>query len=90
MRGILVGLVLLPAIVLTTLSFRPGGLRNALRNVVRRLKLALVLAGIYLLGSSALKLALAERPVADYAIAGLALVLALVFIFQSRDRQLPG
>lgn len=84
------GAVVLPAIILITLSTRRGGLRNALRNIVRRLKLFLILAGVYLLGSGVIKVALDGRELGDYAVTGLAAVLALVFILQAPDRQLPG
>lgn len=89
MKGLLAGAILLPAIVLITLSQRPGGFRNALRNVVRRLKLFLVLAGVYLLTTPLLRLLLKDTA-ADLATAAVAAVLAVVFLIQAQDRQLPG
>jgi len=54
MRGFLVGLVLISVLGLSILSFRPGGLRRQLRFAARRFRLVLVLAGIYLAGSTAI------------------------------------
>jgi hypothetical protein len=87
-RGFLVGLLLLPAIVLAVLSLRPGGLRAQLRNVARRLRLALILAGVYLVVSTALRLAVPPSPAAEFATAGIAVVLAAIFIVLGQDRQL--
>jgi hypothetical protein len=80
LRGFLIGLILIPVLVITLLSIRPGGLRNQLRNVARRLKLALMLGGIYILVSAALRLLLPGKPAADY--------LTVVFVFIGQDRQL--
>ncbi|MDQ6743375.1 MAG: hypothetical protein M3Z97_10775 [Candidatus Dormibacteraeota bacterium] len=88
MRGFLVGLILVPVFVITLLSIRPGGLRNQLRNVGRRLKLALILGGIYIFVSAALRLLLSGQPAADYLTVAVALVLTIVFVFMSQDRQL--
>ncbi|MDQ6772325.1 MAG: hypothetical protein M3024_04955, partial [Candidatus Dormibacteraeota bacterium] len=60
MRGFLVGLLLIGFLTISLLSLRPGGLRNQLRNVGRRLKLALILAGIYLLASAGLRVAFGD------------------------------
>jgi hypothetical protein len=88
LRGFLIGLILIPVLVITLLSIRPGGLRNQLRNVARRLKLALMLGGIYILVSAALRLLLPGKPAADYLTVALALVLTVVFVFLGQDRQL--
>ena len=45
-------------LTLTVLSFRPGGLRRQLRFAARRLRLALVLGGIYVLASTVARLLL--------------------------------
>ncbi|HLQ60889.1 MAG TPA: hypothetical protein VK131_03405 [Candidatus Acidoferrales bacterium] len=89
MRGFIVGLFLLPLIVIGILSVRPGGLRNQLRNVARRFRLALVLAGVYMLGSAGLRLAFAGGPVLDYGLPGLGVALAVVFVALSPDRPPP-
>ena len=88
MRGFLVGLILIPVLVISLLSIRPGGLRNQLRNVARRLKLALIMGGIYLLVSAALRLLLPGKAVADYVTVAVALVLTVVFVYLGQERQL--
>jgi hypothetical protein len=82
-----VGLLLIPVLVIAILSLRPGSLRNQFRNMARRLKLALILGGIYLLVSAAIRLLVPRSPAGDYAIVAVALVLALIFVFLSQDRQ---
>lgn len=89
MRGFLVGLVLIPVLVVGVLSIRPGGLRRQLRHAARRLRIALILGGVYLLGSALLRL-LFRGPVGDYGPAGLAVLLALVFVVLAQDPDLPA
>ncbi len=89
MKGVLAGLILFPLIAIAVLSIRPGGLRQQLRAARRRLKIALALAGVYLVGSLLVRLLAADRSWADFAIYGLAAVLALVFVFLSFDREQP-
>ena len=67
-----------------------GGLRRQLKNIARRLRLALILSGIYLLGSGVLRVALGSQGYTDYAIGGLALVLGLVFVILGQDRPLES
>jgi hypothetical protein len=88
LRGFLLGVILIPVMVITLLSIRPGGLRNQLRNVARRLKLALILGGIYVLVSAALRLLVPDKTLADFVTVTIALVLTVVFVFLSQDRQL--
>jgi hypothetical protein len=88
LRGFVLGLLLIPVLVITLLSIRPGGLRNQLRNVARRFKLALILGGIYLLVSAALRLLVPDQTAIDAATVTLALVLTVVFVFLGQDRQL--
>ena len=88
MRGFLLGLVLIPILVIAVLSVRPGGLRNQLRNVGRRLRLALILGGVYLVSSTVLRLLFPGKAAADFAIVAIALVLTAIFIFLGQDRQL--
>ncbi len=91
MRGFLVGLVLISVLGLSILSFRPGGLRRQLRFAARRFRLVLVLAGIYLAGSTAIRLGFSEGPVADYGPIVLALVLlGAFFIFGQNREASPG
>jgi hypothetical protein len=87
MRGFLVGLILIPALAISVLSLRPGGLRNQLRNIARRLKLALILAGVYLFVSAGIRLLFPRSSAGDFVIVGVALALTLVFVFLSQDRQ---
>jgi hypothetical protein len=86
MRGFILGLILVPLLVISTLSMRPGGLRQQLKNVARRFRLALVLGGIYFVGAALLRLALGSWPYADYGIAGFALLLGIVFLILGQDR----
>jgi hypothetical protein len=88
LRGFLLGVILIPIFVISLLSIRPGGLRNQLRNVARRLKLALILGGIYVLISAALRLLVPDKTLADLVTVAVALVLTVVFVFLSQDRQL--
>jgi hypothetical protein len=88
LRGFLLGVILIPVFVISLLSIRPGGLRNQLRNVARRLKLALLLGGIYVLLAAALRLVVPDKTVADFVTVAVALVLTVVFVFLGQDRQL--
>jgi hypothetical protein len=85
LRGFILGLFLFVGVAITVLSLRPGGLRLQLRYAARRLRIVLVLGGVYVLGSSILRLAFPQGPVADFAPAALALVLLVVFLFIARD-----
>ena len=85
MRGFLVGLVLLMVFALTILSLRPGGIRRQLRFAARRLRIALALGGIFLLGSSIIRIFFPNGAVADWGPAVLALVLGIVFVVLAQD-----
>ncbi len=87
-RGFVIGVVFVLVLVTSVLTIRPGGLRNQLRNVARRLKLALVLGGIYLLCSAVLRLAFPNNEPAEIAMIALAGVLAITFLVLGQDRQL--
>jgi hypothetical protein len=84
-RGFILGVFVFVGVAITVLSFRPGGLRLQLRYAARRLRIVLVLGGVYVLGSSIVRLAFPEGTVADFAPAALALVLLVVFLFVGRD-----
>jgi hypothetical protein len=84
-RGFLFGLVLLAGFALTILSLRPGGLRRQIRFAARRFRIMLVLGGIFLAGSSIIRLAFPEGPVADFGPPALAIVLAGVFVVVGQD-----
>ena len=64
----------------TVLSLRPGGLRRQLRYAARRLRLALVLGGTYVVVSAVVRVAFPEGPVSDWGLPLLALALAIVFL----------
>lgn len=88
MRGFVAGMFLLVFAVVTVLSFRPGGLRNQLRNVARRFKLALILVGIYLVGSGALRLAFPNSGIGEIGTIALAGILCVTFLVLSPDQPL--
>ncbi|HEY4025352.1 MAG TPA: hypothetical protein VGO86_02890 [Candidatus Dormibacteraeota bacterium] len=88
MRGFFVGLVLMVFIVLTALSIRPGGLRYQLRSALRRFKLALILAGIYLVCSTVLRVAFPGSGLAEAGMVALAAALCITFLVLAQDRPL--
>ena len=85
MRGFLVGLVLITFLSVTVLSLRPGGLRKQLRFAARRLRIVLALGGVFLVGSTIIRVFFPEGPVADYGPSAIAIVLAVVFFVVGRD-----
>ncbi|GAC1645593.1 MAG: hypothetical protein NVS9B11_16910 [Candidatus Dormibacteraceae bacterium] len=85
MRGFLFGLVLLVGLTVSVLSLRPGGLRRQLRFIVRRFRIVLALGGIFLLGSSIVRLVFPNGAVADWGPPALALVLGGVFVVLAQD-----
>jgi hypothetical protein len=89
MRAIVAGLVLMAALSLIVLSIRPGGLRRQLRLAARRLRLVLLLAGIYLVFSTVLRIAFQSGWVADYGPAAIALVLGGAFLVMAQDPAMP-
>ena len=85
MRGFLLGLVVLMGFVVSILAIRPGGFRRQLRLAARRLRIALVLGGVFVFGSVVIRLAFKSGPVVDFGPAVLALTLAIAFLFVARD-----
>ena len=85
MRGFLFGLVVLFGLGVTVLSFRPGGIRRQLRFVARRFRIMLVLGGIFLAGSTIIRVAAPQGVVADYGPPAIAIVLAGIFLIVGRD-----
>lgn len=81
----MIGLILLAFFSVTVLSLRPGGLRRQLSFAARRLRIILVLGGVYVVASTAVRLIFQQGPVLDYGLPVLALVLAGVFLFVARD-----
>jgi len=88
MRGFVIGLMLLLFMVISALSLRPGGLRNQLRNVARRFKIALLLGGAYMVASAVLRLTVQDPNASTWASIVVALVLGLAFVFLAQERQL--
>ena len=86
MRGFLIGLFLMFFVVVSVLSIRPGGLRYQLRQAVRRFKLAMTLAGIYLVVSTVLRLAFPNSAIAEVGMVGLGAALCIAFLVMSGDR----
>lgn len=83
----MVGLVVVPVLVISILSIRPGGLRQQLRNARRRLKLALGLAGVYLVISTALRLVWGDGTRVEIGTAATAAVLGIVFLALTFERE---
>lgn len=67
------------------LSLRPGGIRKQLGFAARRLRLALVLGGIYLFASAVVRLTFQEGVIVDWGPPVLALVLAVTFLVLGQD-----
>ena len=85
MRGFFFGLVVLIGLGVTVLSFRPGGIRKQLRFVARRFRIMLVLGGIFVAGSTIIRVAAPQGVIADYGPPAIAIVLAVVFMIVGRD-----
>lgn len=85
MRSFVIGFLLLAFLSFTVLSLRPGGLRRQLRFAARRLRIVLVLGGLYVAASTIIRLVFQDGPIVDYGLPALAIVLAAVFIVLGRD-----
>jgi len=79
LRGFVIGLVLLVFLSITILSLRPGGIRRQLRFAARRLRLAIVLGGIYMVATTLVRIFVPDGPVADWGLPALAVVLVIAF-----------
>ena len=90
MRGFVIGLLLLLFLSITVLSLRPGGIRRQLRFAARRLRLALVLGGIYVVATTLTRIFFPDGPVADWGLPALALVLAITFLVLGQDSAEPA
>jgi hypothetical protein len=89
MRAIVFGLVLMAAVSVIVLSIRPGGLRRQLRLAARRLRLVLVLGGVYLIFSTVIRVFFPNGWAADYAPPVMALLLAAAFLVLAQDPAMP-
>jgi hypothetical protein len=85
MRGFSVGLVVLVVLGVTVLSLRPGGIRKQLRFVARRFRIMLVLGGIFVAGSTIIRVVAPQGMIADYGPPALAVILAGAFMIVGRD-----
>ena len=85
MRGFLFGLVVLILLGVTMLSLRPGGIRKQVRFVARRFRIMLVLGGVFVAGSTIIRIAAPQGVVADYGPPAIAIVLAAAFMVVGRD-----
>jgi hypothetical protein len=85
LRSFAIGLVVLVVVSITVLSLRPGGIRKQLRFAARRLKIALILGGVYVLANTVVRIFFADSWVADWLPPAVALVLAVVFVFAGQD-----
>ena len=77
------------AIALIVLSIRPGGFRRQLRLAARRFRLVLLLGGIYLIASTAIRIFFPSGWVGDYGPPVIALVLAATFLVLAQDPAMP-
>jgi hypothetical protein len=89
MRAIVEGLVLMVALSVIVLSIRPGGLRRQLRLAARRFRLVLLVGGVYLLLSTAIRVFFPDGWVSDYGPPAVALVLAGALLVLAQDPALP-
>jgi hypothetical protein len=69
----------------TILSLRPGGIRQQLRFAARRFRIVLALGGIFLLGSSIIRIFFRDGAVADWGPPALALVLGALFVVLAQE-----
>jgi hypothetical protein len=84
-RGFAFGILLIALLTITVLSLRPGGIRKQLRFAARRMRIVLALGGVFLVGSTIVRIAFPTGPVADYGPSALAVVLFAIFMVVGRD-----
>ena len=89
MRAVVFGLVLMAALSVIVLSIRPGGLRRQLRLAARRFRLVLLLGGVYLVLSTAIRVFFPVGWVSDYGPPVIALVLAATLLVLAQDPAMP-
>jgi hypothetical protein len=85
-KAFVFGLVVVPLLLVSVLSLRPGGLRNQFKNIARRFRLVLVLSGIVVFGSAVIRLALGDQPATDYLVGGLWVAVAVAFVILGQDQ----
>jgi hypothetical protein len=84
-RGFLVGIALFVVLTLSVLSTRRGGLRRQLRFAARRFRLALALAGIYVVCSAVIRIFFPDGPVADFGPPVVAVLLLAIFVVLGQE-----
>ena len=89
MRGFLVGFALFIVLSLSILSTRRGGLRRQLKFAARRFRLALALAGIYVVCSALIRIFFPEGAVADFGPPVVALALLATFVVIGQEPAAP-
>jgi len=89
-RAVFFGVILALALSLSILSLRPGGIRRQLRLVARRLRIVIVLLGLYAFGSLIIRLVFPAGPVADWGPPVMATVLLVVFVVVGQDPRESG
>ena len=77
------------ALSVIVLSIRPGGFRRQMRLAARRFRLVLILGGVYLVLSTAIRVFFPDGLVADYGPPAIALILAGAFLVLAQDPALP-
>lgn len=90
MRAVLFAFLALPVLAIAVLSIRPGGLKQQLRNVRRRFKIAMILAGVYLVAYTASRIAFGDTGIADNALIALLAGEGLVFVILAQDPRPAG
>jgi hypothetical protein len=88
-RGFVIGLALLVFLTVTILSFRPGGLRRQLRFAARRLRLGLILGGVYVVVTTVVRIAFPDGWVMDWSPPVLAVGLAIAYLLLAQDPSAP-
>ncbi len=85
MRGLLLGFLLAVLLSVSVLTLRPGGLRRQLRLAARRFRIVLVLGGIFVVVSGAIRVAFPDGWLADFGPSLVAVVLVAIFWVVGRD-----
>lgn len=85
MRSFVIGFALLVIVSITVLSLRPGGIRKQMRDAARRLKLALVLGGIYVVAATAARIFFPDSWIESWGPPAVALALAAVFVVFAQE-----
>jgi hypothetical protein len=88
-RGFLIGFLVLVFFSITVLSIRPGGLRRQLRFAARRLRIALILGGVYVFATGIVRIAFPDGPITDWGPPLLALALCVLFLVLAQDPTPP-